>query len=226
MKNLWNVAVYTMREAIMKKVFLAFAILSTVGLLCFFGVVKLSPMPDSATQAGMMQQTSVWAPFLGLISSLIMPVGLTLSIFGVSFLTSRILDKGTVEIFLALPFSRSTLLFGRFLGATLVVLINITYLVLGYWLITGACYHKWTLTVLVIIPLTIFAFIALYAIILFLTVVFRSQIIGVIFAFITLILSFILFAVKPVVDALGSTTAKAITGTLYYIVPQIFDLTG
>jgi ABC-type transport system involved in multi-copper enzyme maturation permease subunit len=222
MKNIWNIAVYTMREAIIKKAFLAFTIITTLGLVFNFFMLKLAPAPvglssDQIYNFAMMIQTSA--------IKLILPIGLLLSVFGVSFLTSKILEKGTAELFLSKPLSRSELLFGRILGSTLIVAMNISYLCVGAWIIFGMMYGYWTPIVLIIIPLTLLAFLALYSIIVLTTVSFRSYVSGLLIAkFILVILSPVL-AVKDVfLFQINSGWFSFVINTLYYIVPKTSEL--
>lgn len=222
MKNIWNIAVYTMREALIKKVFLAFSIITTLGLVFNFFMLKLAPIPpglssDQIYNLAMVIQTSA--------IKLILPIGLLLSIFGVSFLTSKILEKGTAELFLSKPLSRSEMLFGRILGSTLIVLLNIAYLCIGAWIIFGSMYGYWTPIVLIIIPLTLLAFLALYSIIVLATVSFRSYVMGLLIAiFVLMILSPVLAVKDAILPQINAGWAKFLINALYYIVPKTGEL--
>ncbi len=222
MKNIWNIAVYTMREALIKKVFLAFSIITTLGLVFNFFMLKLAPVPpglssDQIYNFAMLIETSA--------IKLILPIGLLLSIFGVSFLTSKILEKGTAELFLSKPLSRTELLFGRILGSSLIVLLNIAYLCTGAWIIFGTMYHYWTPIVLIIIPLTLLAFLALYSIIVLASVSFRSYVLGLMLAIFILVVVSPVLAVKdaflPQIDA---GWIRFLINALYYIIPKTGEL--
>jgi len=222
MKNIWNIAVYTMREAMMKKVFLAFSIISTLGLVFNFAILKLAPIPPGLSNDSLYN----FAIFVqaGAINS-ILPIGLLLSIFGVSFLTSKILEKGTAELFLSKPLSRTEFLFGRILGSLLIVALNISYLCVGAWIIFGATFGFWTPVILIIIPLTLLAFLALYSLIVLSTVAFRSYVSGLLVAiFILLVLSPILAAKDNYLPYINAEWAKALINTLYYIIPKTSEM--
>ena len=211
-----------MREALIKKVFLAFSIITTLGLVFNFFMLKLAPIPaglthDQIYNFAMLVQTSA--------VKLILPIGLLLSVFGVSFLTSKILEKGTAELFLSKPLSRSELLFGRILGSTLIVVLNIAYLCVGVWIIFGTMYNYWTPVVLIIIPLTFLAFLALYSIIILTIVAFRSYISGLLIAiFILVVISPVLAIKAAYLMQIDSGWAKFIINAFYYIIPKTSEL--
>ena len=222
MQNLWNIAVYTIREALTKKIFLAFSIISTIELALYFVFMKTARIPPviSPEELERLMINFQWGS-----ANAVLPIGLLLSIFGVSSLTSTFLEKGTAELFLSKPLSRSELLFGRFVGGSIIVFLNIAYLIFGCWVILGALHNYWNPTILIVIPFGLFAFMSLYAIIMFTTVSFRSHITGQLTAiFILLAVSPLLANRTPFLQALNKEWVTALVDGLYYILPKTSEL--
>ena len=105
--------------------------------------------------------------------------GMAIIMLGVivtSFFIPNMLRKGGIDLMLAKPISRVTLLLFKFLGGTFFVLILASVVVGGVWVITGLRAGVWSPGFLLVIPMLTFAFSALYALSTLMAVVTRSSI--------------------------------------------------
>ncbi len=65
------------------------------------------------------------------------PLGIFLSVFATASLVPRMLEKGTIDLLLAKPIRRPTLLLSRALGALVVAAANLLYLTCGLGVLLG-----------------------------------------------------------------------------------------
>ncbi|MBA4251981.1 MAG: hypothetical protein C0425_10675 [Chlorobiaceae bacterium] len=227
MKNIWIIILFTLREAISRKIFLAFAIISTLAILGNYVVVTLFVRDLMRTVAGSEQYASIAdfiVPYqLGVIST-VAGLGIMLSIFAASSLIQTILEKGAADIFLSKPISRIELLMGRYLGGVLIVFINIVYLFVGIWGVIGLKFDYWNFEFLYIIPVLTFMFAILNSLLLFFGVLTNGSVVGMMSTyFVYIILSPILAAKDSYIEAMSGTWQNIIE-VLYYIIPKTAEL--
>jgi len=72
------------------------------------------------------------------------PLGIFLSVFATASLVPRMLEKGTIDLLLAKPIRRPTLLLSRALGALVVAAANLLYLTCGLGLLLGLKTGIWS----------------------------------------------------------------------------------
>ena len=99
-----------------------------------------------------------------------------LGVIVTSFFIPNMLRKGGIDLMLAKPINRVTLLLFKFLGGTFFVLILASVVVGGVWVITGVRAGVWTPHFLLVIPLLTFAFAMLYSLSALMAVLTRSSI--------------------------------------------------
>lgn len=169
---MWVLAKLTIREALAKRILIAFILINTLfliilltafnvdivqgnqGALEFFG--KQSPRNDIPID-------EVVTGTLATASSGLMLFGIFISIFATAGLIPSMLEKGTIDLVLAKPLSRLQIISGRTLGALLIVFVNMTYLILGIWLILGVKTGFWMFDLLTVIPLICLMFLIIYS---------------------------------------------------------------
>jgi ABC-type transport system involved in multi-copper enzyme maturation permease subunit len=162
---------------------------------------------------------------LGILSPLA-SIGLLLSIFSASSFIPVLLEKGNIDLFLSKPISRSQLITGKYLGGLLVVLLNISFLVIGIWIIISLKFSYWNAAFLWTIATITFVFAVLYSLIVFLGIITRGSLLGMMTAyFIFIILSPLLLLFKEQFYAfIKNDLVKEVFEILYYIVPKTQEL--
>jgi ABC-2 type transport system permease protein len=231
MKNIWIMTWFTLREALARKVFISFAVISVIVIILaavIFSSIETDSVIDSLShQNEVIMGDIIGALFLMIISPL-SSLALLLAIFTSSSFVPVMLEKGNIDLLLSKPVSRAQMLTGKYLGGILVVLLNIAFLVIGVWLIISLKFAYWNFTFLWLIATITFTFAVLYALIVLLGVATKSSIPGMMAAyFIFLILSPLLSLAKNELSIIfESDLLKNIIDGLYYIVPKTAELMG
>lgn len=233
MKNIYTLSIMTFREALSKKIFITFFIVSSLTLLGIAAVMALVKINvpeltvDGQKIAAMNPDDMIAQGIKHFINGFLFVGGLFLSIFSVSSFIPHMLEKGTIDLFLSKPVSRQQLVWGKFLGGTLVVLVNIAYLIIGIWLIIGLRFGRWDLNYLYIIPLITFTFSVLYGMIILIGILMRSSILAMMLAYlIFFILSPLLHARENFYTLINSKFWETIIDALYYLIPKTSELAG
>jgi ABC-2 type transport system permease protein len=155
-------------------------------------------------------------------------LGLLLAIFSSASFVPVMLEKGNIDLLLSKPISRAQLLWGKYMGGILVVLINVAFLIIGVWFIISLKFSYWNFSVLWSILLITFAFATLNAVIVLFGVMTKSSILGMMTAyFIYLILSpFLLAAKDRVLPFLQNKVLNTILDGFYYVIPKTSEIFG
>jgi ABC-2 type transport system permease protein len=199
MKNILIITKITLREAFSRKIFIAFAGISTFVLL-LFTILSITISLDDFGDAFKVQGEAVRiseniAEILKLI--IVTPLfggGLFLSIFSASSFIPHMLEKGNIDLLLSKPISRAQLILGKFLGGNLVVLLNIAYLVTGIWLLIGLKFGEWAPSFFLTILSISFAFATIYALIILIGILSRSSVLAMMISYL------IFFILSPVLS--------------------------
>jgi hypothetical protein len=99
-----------------------------------------------------------------LANSLGATVILLVSIVLTSLFIPNMLRKGTIDLLLVKPIRRWALLLYKYIGGLTFILINITVLMVGIWLVFGLRSGLWVNSLLLTIPVLILVFATLYAV--------------------------------------------------------------
>lgn len=233
MKNILRIIEYCLREAIARKLFIVLSGLSFLSLFLFaLAMVAYTPSAEQGLPPDIIQKG--WSPIVFVaksmsagIASVIFSLGIFVSIFATANLLPNFLEKGTVDLFLSKPISRTQLILGRYFGSIAIITINIAFLVFGFWMIIGLKFDYWNHAILYSIFTIAFAFASLYSMIFFLGVVFKNSIGAMILAYIIyMILSPILAQRETIFYFINNQTIKTIIDVLYYILPKTSEISG
>lgn len=137
---------YTIRESVHRWTLITYLLGITFFLLLLATAVNLDIVEGTLASARLFGQDLQIGDFnirvedavryfqVGVISTLYV-VGVVLALFLTSNYVPALAREGWVDLLIAQPVSRSTLLLGRALGSVTVVSIGIAYLVVGSWLV-------------------------------------------------------------------------------------------
>jgi hypothetical protein len=106
--------------------------------------------------------------------------GLIAAILITSTVIPQMFEPGSITLLLSKPVSRSLLFTAKFLGACAFVVLNVTFLILGLWLIVGLRFEIWNHGMLWCIPVFLFMFLVYYAVSALTGLVWKSPIISVV----------------------------------------------
>ena len=226
MKNILTVTWYTLREAMARKVFIFFSIISLLVVIftaVILGVTNLDSIVNgfAGKNAAPMMVEIVSKLEIAIITPLA-SLGLLLAIFASSSFIPIMLEKGNIDLLLSKPVSRTQLLWGKYFGGSLVVFINIALLIIGVWLSISIKFSIWSYTFLWSILIITFTFAVLYSLIVLFGVMTKSSMFGMMFAYlIFLILSPLLkFAHGDMQTFITSGFWKGVIGVLHQTLPQ------
>jgi len=230
MKNIMTVTWYTLKEAMARKVFIFYSIISILVIVftaVILGVTNLDSIVNgfAGKNAAPMLAEIVSKLEIAIITPLA-SLGLLLAIFASSSFIPIMLEKGNIDLLLSKPVSRTQLLWGKYFGGSLVVFINIALLIIGVWLSISIKFSIWSYTFLWSILIITFTFAVLYALIVLFGVLTKGSMFGMMFAYlIFLILSPLLKFLHADVQALITNSFwKGVIDTLYYIIPKTSEL--
>lgn len=233
LRNILLISNFTLKEALSKKVILIFAGLATLFL---FIIALLLLTTDAASLAGSFNmQTRIDGELVNVKEKLaqvlqsvltapLFGIGLFLSIFAVSGFIPALIEKGNIDLFLSKPVSRTDLILGKFTGGTIMIFLNITYLVVGLWVMLGLILGIWNFGFLYVIPVITFTFMVLYGVIILTGILTGSSILAMMLsAIIFVILSPILSARAEYAVIIGDTWST-VTDIFYYLIPQTNEM--
>jgi len=107
-------------------------------------------------------------------------VGMIAAILVTSTVIPQMFEPGSITLLLSKPISRSLLFSAKFLGACAFVFLNVTFLIVGLWLIAGLRFEIWNEGMLWCIPVFLFMFLVYYAVSAVTGLVWKSPIISVV----------------------------------------------
>ncbi|MCK9212285.1 MAG: ABC transporter permease subunit [Ignavibacteriaceae bacterium] len=223
MKNIWLMTLFTLRESISKKVFIAFSIfvlLMLVGVffaasLGFGDMIKQSPIGFDKTMILFKMGTA----------NFVLSFGFLLSIFACASFIPSLLEKGTIDLFLSKPVSRAQLLLGKYLGGLLIFFLHIFVLICGIWFIAGIKFNHWDFSFLPLLLSSLFYFAILNAVLLLFGVLTRSSGISMMFAYLLMFVSPLLASREKFFFFLqGKETLKTIIDGFYYVLPKLSEI--
>jgi ABC-type transport system involved in multi-copper enzyme maturation permease subunit len=145
-----------------------------------------------------------------------------LGTFASAGLMNSFLEKGTIELYLTKPLTRSELFLSRASGATMGVSANIIYYIVGIWIVFGLKLGVWHSGFLATALLVSLAFACYYSIVAFVGVWTRSAIFAIIFG---LIFSFVSVGLelreKGMYKIWNNEIYHRALDVLYYVTPQL-----
>ncbi len=171
----------TIRESLAKKLFLGFTALSLLTILIFAFALKVDVVEGALGLATIFGQSTGETPFdlerfvitaEAAIASLLFAGGIFISLFATASLFPSMQEKGTIDLLLSKPISRTRIIVAKFLGNLAIVAFNVFFLVFGVWLVLsektgiwniGFLYSGLTITISYAVLLTILAFIGILA---------------------------------------------------------------
>ncbi len=225
------IILFTIREGIARKTIIAFFSISTLFLLFTLITALLSDF-DLDLQLGgegappldkeeLIRQGQIF------ITGFLNFGVLVLSIFATASFIPNTLEKGSIDVLLSKPVSRDQILLGRFLGSTIIVLVNVLWCVAGMWLILSVKTGYWNQGFLaVVLPIT-YSFIVIYTVMMVLGVMTRSSALTIIIVYMYLfIFSPLLRSHETIAQLSGSDGLGTVLRWLYYIFPKSEDLTS
>ncbi len=209
----------TFREALAKKIFIGYYIFYAIVVLVMIFLVNMDSVEgvmSFADSKSIVQQAEVG--FLKISWSLIIFFSL---ISTASFIPSM-LEKGTIDLLISKPLSRSIILISKYLGAVLFVFLSMVFLMGSIWLILSLKSGYWDPTFLLSIFSLTFAFAVMYSIVVLVGLTTQSTVVAILVNF------FLIFVLCPVLSIreglifsfVTNETVQFIFNFVYYVFPK------
>jgi hypothetical protein len=145
--------------------------------LTYFWLDLSGRLPFSKDQA----DTFVREWFLSTVMSTIVGViGTIAAILVTSTIIPQMFDPGSITLLLSKPISRSGLFITKVLGGCAFILLLVSYLIVGLWLIAGLRFGIWNQGVLWCIPIFLLMFLIYYSVSAFVGLVWKNAIVAVV----------------------------------------------
>ena len=224
----------TVREALAKKTFMAFFISSTLFLILLIFALRIDLVQSGDAMFNVMGQEidggekfdlENFVRGLFLFSSMsLVTAGFFISVFTTAGFIPSMLEKGTIDLLLSKPLNRAQILAGRTLGALSVVLFNISYLILGIWIIIGLKTSIWFGSFLLVIPILSLIFIIMYSWMLLWGLLLRNTALTIMLTYILVGISGALMGRNQIYALLSSKIWGYILDGLYYTFPRVIEM--
>lgn len=223
------------REAAARWTLIAYFVLSTAFILLFAAAVNLDVVDGTLAGAKLFgqdvdiagEQINLDKLVLGFesgISAFLYIVGIFLAIFATAHLVPRLQDKGTVDLYLSRPVSRTRLLLSRYVAGLLLAATNVVYLIVTIWIIiiakTGVVHVRFLLAGVVIL----FVIATLLAFAFLVGVVTSSTAVSIMGTFGLFFMSAILAAHDRIEAALSSAINANIVHAAWAILPKTSEM--
>jgi ABC-type transport system involved in multi-copper enzyme maturation permease subunit len=222
----------TMREASARMIFWGFYGLSTLLILFFLFLLRIDIIEGASATLTLfgqelprkMELTRLVKQIYGGIAVFLYGVGMYLAVFAAAGLIPTVMEPGRIELLLSKPVGRAHLLLGRYVGAVLVVAINVAYLVCGIWLILGYKTGIWGREFLLAIPANIFMLAVLLTIVVVVSVLWENTAVATMVAFGVMLMSPILAQHALMRKLLSSEWSRQVWMGLFYVLPKPYDV--
>ncbi|MCX7878898.1 MAG: ABC transporter permease [Ignavibacteria bacterium] len=217
----------TFREALAKKIFIGYYIFYALVVLVMLFLVNVETIEGAMS---FMDKKSIVLSaetgFLTISWNLI----IFFSIISTASFIPSMLEKGTIDLLISKPISRTTILISKYLGAVLFVFLSMVFLLGSIWLILSFKSSYWDFTFLFSILSISFAFAVMYSIVVLIGLTTNSSIISILVCF------FLIFVLSPILSIretiifplFNNSTVEFILNFLYYVLPkpgEIRDIT-
>jgi hypothetical protein len=168
--------------------------------ITYFGIAISPSIPFSK------QRVDRWIEQLAIPMIMGILVGF-LAIFAAILVTAPIIphmfEAGSLNLLLSKPISRSLMFLAKFLGGCAFILLNVTYLIVGLWLIAGLRFSIWNHGLLLCIPIFLFLFAVYYSVSALAGVIWRNAIVSVVLTVVFWLVCTTVGTTKVMFDQLG-----------------------
>lgn len=226
-----------MREAAARWTLLAYFTISTLFIIIFAFAVNLDIVQGSLAGAKLFGNDVMRGPaaisleqIVGFAESGIVGVLFVfwpfIAIFATAHLVPRMMEKGTVDLYLSRPVARVKLLMSRYVAGLLLAAMNIVYLIGAMWIIvvwkTHVAHPRFFIGGLIIL----FFVASLLAFAFLIGVITSSTAVSIMMTYFLFVLGYPLVLHDRFAAAVSAAWKATIIQTLYWIVPKSSEILG
>lgn len=185
--------------------------------ISLFGQEAMSTASDESLQVFIREVQGAIAVFLYGASTFV-------AVFVCAGLTPALFEPGRVDLLLARPIARHWLVLARYLGNVVMVGANVVLLVGLSYLILGWKSGFWNTGFLYAMPVTVFTFCVLMALVMLVSLWTESSAVATIVTFLAMLFSPILAQRDLAIRLLGSEAARMVWNAFYAVLPRVYEL--
>jgi ABC-type transport system involved in multi-copper enzyme maturation permease subunit len=226
----------TFREAKARKTLVGFFLLSCVLIILALVIFQNETVQNAMNESESLRAEDIAAAALNttvldvmwmIIAWNLYVFALCLGIFAsASFITSM-MEKGAIDLLISKPVPRWLYILGRYTGASIIMLIEVAFFVLGMWVVVSLSVGRWNWGFPMSIAHIMLGFMGMYSVVVLVSVLSRSNLLAIITGFGILFIAFLLSIGRfagEVVDTGSKGVFGYIVDVLYYVFPQAIDM--
>lgn len=233
--KIWALVVDTWQEALARYTLLGFLAISTLFLLGLLFALNLDIVDGTLAAGSLFGQgfemgsgaidiTQVVVTAQSVFTGLVYGMGIFLAVFAAGSQVPNLMRRGTADLYLSRPISRTALLLGRFVGAVTLVAANIAYLCGGVFLIVSLKTGVWNPRFLLAGGLILLVFVTFLGFMFLVGVVSRSTPLSIMLPYALYLLAMPLAAHLHIAAAMDSRFWARVVHTLYWTLPKTAEL--
>ncbi len=243
-KKLLSIIGETVREARARKTLIGFFIFSTIMIVVALLIFQKDSIQQNAHKLASdaisnkgkngkvtmdLMAATVIEYVWSIISEMIFFMTICIGIFSTAGLITSIMEKGTIDLLLSKPVPRWLYVVGRYLGALTIIVFEVTYFVLGLWIVTGISFGTWSPAFLLTIIYISIGFAGIFAVTVLIGTMSRSSwlaiILGITIYFVTgIILPFGKWLDKLINGSDSTGVFTVIADIVHWTIPQMNDI--
>ncbi len=150
--------------------------------------------------------------------------GILLSLFATAPLIATMQDKGSIDLLLSKPVSRSRVLFSRLTGVFSSMSLLLIYLIVMVWIVMGVKTGIWTYQFLLAIPVILLMFMVMYSVVTVVSVHVPSTAFSLIITYGLIFASIILGSKEHIAPQINLPWRHLYNG-LYHLLPNFTEVT-
>ena len=231
----WALIVDTWREALARYTLLGFALVSTLFLLTLTFALNLD-IVDGSLAAGTLfgkalefhHRTpaidTVVVTGQSVFAGMLYVLGVFLAVFATGSQVPNLQRRGTVDLYMTRPITRTHLLLGRFLGAITLVTANLLFLCGGVFLIISLKTKVWNPRFLVAMGLILVVFLSFLGFMYLVGVLSSSTPLSIMLPYALYMISMPLAAHDHIAAAMDSRFWANVVHGLYWVLPKTAEV--
>ena len=231
----WALIVDTWREAFARYTLIGFVAVSTLFLLVLVFALNLDIVNGTLAAGTLFGQalelhgrapdvTQVVSGGLAAFAGMTYALGIFLAVFTTGSQVPHLMRRGTVDLYLTRPLSRTHVLLGRYLGAATLVLANLAFLCGGLYLVVSLKTGVWNARFLLAGVLIFVVFLSFLGFMFLVGVASGSTPLSIMLPYALYIISMPLAAHDRIAAAMDSRFWARFVDGLYWVLPKTSEL--
>ncbi|MHB8971739.1 MAG: ABC transporter permease subunit [Pirellulaceae bacterium] len=176
-------------------------------IISYFGAKISPPIRFSEKRVKQFFEQFVLPTVIGVLVGFL---GVLAAVLVTAPIIPQMFDPGSLSLLLSKPVSRSLMFLAKFVGGCAFILINVTYLIVGLWVIVGLRLGIWNQGLLLCIPIFLFLFAIYYSVSAFSGVIWRNAVVCVVMTVVFWLACTVVGSTKSIIEQLAVESKRLI----------------